>query len=367
MIVSFLGFAAIAALFFLTANLVGASSLPTIIRADPRKPPYRFLKITMRGRAKDTGLGNGLTVYRELFLSFFYGPQAGVCNPPANIQSQKISLVQGAAGYTAPVPGAVTVAAGVITAVATGTGGTGVMANPLVVVVDATGSGAVITPTIVAGVVTGYTVTAGGTGYTAPTVLVFGNGGFQNQVAAPLVQTVFAKDWINDGIYAQWIDSPNDIDLQVGLTGPGVVPAGGYLTPTGDGGVGALGQRLPLDNNVTVHKYTGEKGRSWSGKAWHPTCVPITFFTNDDMNAIGKAAWNQVKGCFYAPITDGQSTLYPVLISQSKSQLSVNPTVIASAPLILPGTDVVRGVSNPVVNYTIGESRRRKEKHGLTF
>lgn len=296
----------------LHAGLVGAAGLPTLTtyRRD-QKPQFQFLRVTMHGRSKDTGKGNGLTVYRNLQISFDYGPAPGVCNAPANSEGQKISLVQ--------------------------TAGTG----------------------------------------------------FQAQVANLLVANCFARDWINDGIYARWIDVPSDIDIQVGsATLPGIAPGGGgavagpgsggvipvgaggtvnYLAPTGDGGVGALGSRLPLDNCVTIHKYTGQRGRSWSGKAWHMSCVPITFFVGDDMSDAGIAAWQLLKVPLYSSITDGISTLYPILVSQRQSQPVVWPTQIAWTPMVQPGTDVVRNITNPIVNYTLGEARRRKEKHGLTF
>lgn len=272
------------------------------------RTPYSILRITMRGRCADTDGANGLVVFRDLFLSFFYGPGPNVdkCNPVPNTQSSKVSLVQTAAT------------------------------------------------------------------------------GFQAVVAGPLIANVFSRDWVNNGIFAQWIDSPDDLDLMVGSatlvgTAPGgggaaaaagsggVIPAGGYTTPTGDGGVGALGARLPLVNNVTVHKYTGMRGRSWGGKSWKPTCVPITFFLGDEMSAAGKAAWGPMKTPMYATITDGTVVMSPILVSARMSEFIVSPTVVTYAPLILPGLNPVTGITNPVINNVLGESRRRKEKHGLAF
>ncbi len=273
-------------------TLAQASVLPVRTRS-PIKPAYRFLRITMHGRAADTGLGNGLFVYRSLRITFDYGPAPGVC-VGGNAPAQKISLVTTAlTGFQAKV------------------------ATPII-------SGCFAT-----GVVLG--TNPGSTG------------------------------WINDGIFARWLDVPADLDLQVGT----LTPAGGYLAPTGDGGVS--GDRLPLVNDISVHKYTGQRGRSWAGKSWKMPCVPLTFASGDDVTTAAKTAWEAVKAGLYSPITDGTSTLYPILVSQRNSELEENPTVVSWAPLILPGTDPITGTANPLINYTIGTTRRRKEKHGLTF
>lgn len=391
--------------FVLGANLVGATTLPIrTIQRNPRVAPYKFLRIQMRGRSKDGGPGagvsiNGLTVYRDLYLTFDYGPgPSNACNPVQNQETQKISLVQGqlALGTAAVVtsPANITIAGGIITAIVTSAAGVGYnqLAPPLVMIFDTGGgSGAYATATVgPTGTITAINVLFGGSGYTAATTVTIvapGQQGFQGTVAGPLIASVFARDWINNGIFARWIDTISDKELMVGsatLVGPaplgggaaaapgsgGVVPAGGaggYITPTGDGGIGALGSRLPLDNNVTVQKYTGQRDRSWSGRPWHPCCVPTTFFVNDDMSVGGKAAWSAIKAAFMQPITDGQSVLYPISISQVNSRTQQNPTEIAWTPIIHPGWDPVRNVYDPIVNNTLGESRRRKEKHGLTF
>lgn len=380
-------------IFGCSARLV-SGSMPIRIQARADKAPYNILRITMHGRCKDTEGSSGLVVYRDLRLTFFYGPgpNQNTCNPTPNQQNQKISLVQGnpPSGSVTAVPGAVT-AAGPVTAVAVGVGGSGYDPNnpPWVYVYDT--AGGVTAPATVratvspAGVITGYAVVDGGGGYVGATsVAIVGppNAGFQARVAGPIIATVMARDWINDGIFAQWIDTPTDLDLMCGSatlvgggnlsTGPvagggGVVPAGGYTTPTGDGGIGALGDRLPLVDNVTWHKYTGIARRNFNGHSWRPTPVPVSFVTGDELNAVGKAAWNLVKTVPYQNISDGISTMVPIMVSASLSQLQVNPTTVWYAPLILPGTDPVRGITNPLVNNAIGESRRRKEKHALTF
>jgi len=358
------------------SNLVGAAQLPSkYVVQDITKPSYKFLRIRMKGRVKDTGAGNGLTVYHPMILTFDYGPapQAG-CNPVSNQQAQKVSLVQGngAIVQATVVAGGITIGGGGITGLVPATPGSGYspLTQPIVTITDsAGGSGATATAVVSSlGTITGFTITSAGTGYILPatvTVTVSGGGGFQDTVAAAILSCL-PTSYINDGIYARWLDTPVDLDLQVGSAAKlGVVPAGGFLTPTGDGLVAAA--RLPLDKCVTVQKYTGEKGRSWSGHSWHFGPVPVTFFTGDDMNAVGRAAWSAIKGNLYSPITDGLSTMVPIMVSASNSRLSINPVEIVYANLILPGKDEVRGIVNPIVNNTLGEMRRRKEKHGLTF
>lgn len=72
--------------------------------------------------------------------------------------------------------GAITIVAGVITAVAVAKGGTGYLVPPTVTLSSMTGTGAVITPVVANGQVTGFTVTAGGINYAADTAIAL-NGG----------------------------------------------------------------------------------------------------------------------------------------------------------------------------------------------
>jgi hypothetical protein len=82
-----------------------------------------------------------------------------------------IPLCGTASGGTLPVPGAVTVANGAVTAVALGTAGTIQTVAPIITYnpPDGQGTGAIIVPTYGSGIITGYTVVAGGSGYTTTT------------------------------------------------------------------------------------------------------------------------------------------------------------------------------------------------------
>jgi len=79
-----------------------------------------------------------------------------------------------AGGGSGALPGAVTVAAGAVTAVALGTAGTNYSTTTtrVLIVGDGTGANVEITGVGGGGDITGYTVTAGGTGYTSATAYV---------------------------------------------------------------------------------------------------------------------------------------------------------------------------------------------------
>lgn len=73
--------------------------------------------------------------------------------------------------------GAITVAGGIITAVAVAAGGQGYTKLPDLVLTATAGAGADIAPTIVAGKLSGFTVTAGGAGYVGPSIALSGGAG----------------------------------------------------------------------------------------------------------------------------------------------------------------------------------------------
>ena len=303
---------------------------PYFVQAKPNVPPYSILRIQLRGRCQDSDSANGLVQFHPLIYNFYY---ASRCNPQPHSQSQKISLVQGPGGGTTATA-TVTVAAGGLGVWTITNPGAGYdqFNPPWIYILDSAGVGtgavakATVSPTGTITAITNVSAgghTVGGVDYTGITAVISPPQarGFQGTVAGPLIWSVFGKAWINDGIYAQWIDTPSDMELMVGSAtllgggvrlaagdvgpiagGGGVIPAGGYLAPTGDGGVGlattlagATSLRLPLFNNVTIHKFTGLKGRNWTGKAWHPSVVPTAFFAGDDMTPIGKIMWNAMK------------------------------------------------------------------------
>jgi hypothetical protein len=136
----------------------------------------------------------------------------------------------------------------------------------------------------------------------------------------------------------------------------------GYNSPTGDGLV--TGNSLPLDNNVTVRRYTAVRGKSWRGNV-RPAPIAasqVASTDNDELSSAAAALWKLFAQAMYLPISDGESVLYPLLMSVTESQIVRSPTMIGYAPLVLPGVDPVNGVVNPLVDLALGESRRRKER-----
>lgn len=86
-----------------------------------------------------------------------------------------------------------TVASGAVTAINVGTGGTGYVTPPTVVITGA-GTGAAATATIVGGVITGITVTTPGTGYTTAPTISFTGGGAVAADGAKLFLVAFQQD-----------------------------------------------------------------------------------------------------------------------------------------------------------------------------
>jgi len=253
---------------------------------------------------------------------FYYGPAPGVCGGPNWNAAQKVNLVTFATG----VP-----AAGV--------------------------------PGVPSGVTTLY--------------------GFQSTVVNPAtadgLNAVLSAGALSAGIYARWIDQVSDADQQVGTLAPSLPQTSASIGngTTSGGGSGALTSRLPLDCHVTIRKYTGVRGHEWSRGRWKFAPVdegaasPPTYVQGDELTTAGAAIWALLKAKLYTPITDGTYTgtpaapvyncLYPILVSTKLSQLRRAPTEIAYANLILPGLNYITGVTNQILNKTLGEQRRRKE------
>jgi len=81
--------------------------------------------------------------------------------------------------------GAVTVVAGVITAIAAGLPGQGYQSASAteIIVTDSAGSGAVVTAVIQNGKITGFTVGAGGAGYVSPVITIQGGAGDESDIS----------------------------------------------------------------------------------------------------------------------------------------------------------------------------------------
>jgi hypothetical protein len=91
-------------------------------------------------------------------------------NPHIHLRQFSTRRTSSGAGF---LPGAVTIAAGAITAVAVAAGGANYSSSSQVrVLITGDGTGAAATATVAGGVVTGITITAGGAGYTTASVYV---------------------------------------------------------------------------------------------------------------------------------------------------------------------------------------------------
>ena len=213
--------------------------------------------------------------------------------------------------------------------------------------------------------------------------------GFQQTVVTTL-NACLNVGALSNGIFARWIDQISDADLQVGTFAPFLPTVATTLGSagnvgglfTGGGQIGSLATRMPLDNHVTMRKYTGVRGKEWSRGRWKFAPIDESHVSADELNATGLAKWNtgvdattgfNLKTALYLPITDGTTMagvancLYPILVSTKYSQLRKMPTRIAYAPLVLPGINYITQVKNQILNLTIGEQRRRKEKPDLVI
>jgi len=339
---------------------------------------YEVLGIQLRGRCKES---NG--VYRDLLQTYYYGPSSG-CNATPNGQGQKSTLVSFAGtGFQAVV------VTPMLAALNKGWINNGIWARWVDSPTDPWEMvGAFASP--------GVTPSGAGSGATITTLTVSGSGAILTFTAVPIaagsgyqVGDILLLGGAGTGGYFTVLTvSGTGGALTVGLT-PGITPVGGagyapavaatttnvssYNNPAGDGGVGSLTSRLPLDNNVTIRRYTAVRGKNWKGNV-RPAPIDVSHATDDQLNAAGQAAWKPLVGNanpavlgMYAPISDGDSTLVPILISATESQMIRNPTRIAYAPLVLPGIDPVTGGMNALIDLALGESKRRKEKKSVTF
>ena len=202
--------------------------------------------------------------------------------------------------------------------------------------------------------------------------------GFQKTVvtASPGLNALLNVAALPNGIFAKWIDVPTDLDQQCGTCAPTTIPptsatlgAGG----TTGGDIGSLGTRLPLDNHVTVRKFTGIAGKEWSRGRWKFTPIDDSDTLGDELDVAAQILWAAFQPQLYKPITDGSTTngvpnlLYPILVSTKLSQVRVFPTKICYAPLVAPIANYVTQTTPAMINATIGEQTRRKEKPSVVF
>ncbi len=342
---------------------------------DTPTDPWQNQGIVGSPGASPSGQGTGLTIN-----TIAVGPQGQVLTGGANTPT----IGAGGTGYSvgdtvllqqAPVIGGTpavfrvtAVAAGVVTGIALISGGTGYVAQALALT---GGNDATITITALSSTGGLVTVTAApvvaGTGYVVGDVLAIDGPGVGGLVK---VTAASALTGTGGGAIATVV-------LLLPGVGYGPLPLVGqgttmdnswsYTNPQGDGYVGGSGllgsiaTRLPLDNNVTLRRTTLVRGKSWRGNI-RPTPIDESHSTDDQLNAVGQAAWSVMKQAMYSPISDGETVLYPLLVSVTESQMVRNPTMIGYATLMLPGVDPASGVLNPVIDLALGESRRRKER-----
>lgn len=333
---------------------------------------YEVLGIQERGRVLES---NG--VYRDLLRTYYYGPSSS-CSATPNGQGQKKTLV------TTPATGfQAVVTTPMIAALNKGWINGGIWAKWMDSPTDPweqvslTGPGA---RPATSGAGLTVDITANGDGAVTAAVL---NAVGAAYPASTYVTVVVSTGGVNCIIGGMTDGAGTFTGATFAVVNPGTGYATGaatatqqpssYLFPTGDGAVGSLSSRLPLDNNVTIRRYTQVRGKNWKGNL-RPTPIDKTHATDDQLNLVGQAAWKPLVGIaipavlgMYASISDGDSTLVPILISPSESQMIRYPTRIAYAPMQLPGLDPVTGQVNPLIDLALGESKRRKERKSVTF
>lgn len=354
---------------------------------------YQFLQYQVRGRVLQADLLPNMK-YRDLIINLFYGPQTG-CDSTPNSPGQKNSLFSKTHAEIVADPDADFVTADVTNLGTVDLSGfqqtfmvpllaalnkrwvnngvfgrwfddvtdpfqsVGALLSAGVTPAGGLGTGLTISTTAVAGALTAAGVTAGGTLYSPGDIvgpITGGTGGYLR------VDTVSAGGVVTG------------LSVVPGNGGTGYTTAAGplattaafsYSNPTGDGAIGTFDTSLPLDNNVTIRRYTALRGKNWRGNI-RPAPIDEIHSDMDQLVDPIPAVWNAMKAAMYSPISDGASLLWPLLISATDSQLVRNPTRIAYAPLVLPGVDPVTGNVNAVIDLALGESKRRKERKTTT-
>jgi len=318
-------------------------------------------------------------------LSFYYGPQTG-CDTTPNSPGQKSGLitataaqvlaagqgpiaVAGLPGLIQPAGFASTVMTPLLAAISDGWVNNGIQSRWVDTPTDpwqlqgtpqvpgaspkGTPAGLTIGYTAVAGVVTAAIVTVGGADYNVGDLITFtgaGSGAVLQVATCEAEGIAVTLSVVNGGL---------------GYTtaaGPIATVSYSYMSPAGDGLEG--GDRLPLDNNVTVRRFTDVRGKSWKGNV-RPCPIAVSQLDatdNDQLNPAAVTLWKAFATAMHTPISDGESLLYPLLISVTESQMIRTPTLIGYAPLVLPGLNPVTGVQNSLLNLALGESRRRRER-----
>lgn len=379
-------------ILFMAVAVVGLILIAGAVPQMTTGAKYQFLEYQVRGRVLQADEQPNVK-WRDIILNLFYGPRTG-CDSEPNSPGQKGSLATATAaevlaagqgpievpnlGSVQPAGFMATFMTPLLSAISVGWVNNGIygrwfdtptdpfqsvgtFGDPGVAPAGGGGAGATITTLTVdgGGAILTYTAVpvAGGTGYNVGDIVTLGGAG--TGALFRIMSTTTPTSGIADLV-------------SLVAPGTGYAPAVAaattatfsYQNPDGDGAVG--GDRLPLDNNATIRRYTAIRGKSWRGNI-RPAPIAESQTLADQFTPAAQALWKAVANGMYTPISDGESILYPLLISATESQLIRTPTRVAYAPLVLPGIDPVTGSLNAVVDLALGESKRRKERKSVTF
>jgi len=141
-----------------------------------------------------------------------------------------------------------------------------------------------------------------------------------------------------DDVSAKYLDNPLNIPTISVIGAPGSIAT----------------DRAASFTAGTIQKLTTVPSRNFRG-AMHIGALPEAFTTTDHLNATGIAAYTSLDadltGLVTSGVSDGAAVAYPIIISQTLSDLFASPAVFTYAP-----------ITSFFTNTRIGTMRRRKER-----
>lgn len=148
---------------------------------------------------------------------------------------------------------------------------------------------------------------------TLPTLSAVANA-VTADIATPMLG-VLHQDYTWSYTKARWMD---DIEVAYAL-GTDTIGSGTITTA-----------RLPSDVTVRIQLHTNTRGKNFKGgKSYRPLAEDQV--TADALTAPALAAFNAFGAAVIgAPVPSGQ-TMYPIIVSRSRSQLQTNPTTIIAS------------------------------------
>lgn len=173
-----------------------------------------------------------------------------------------------------------------------------------------------------------------------------GGTGFWDVCGASILACLNSR-FARGKLWAKWISDAYD-PFKIVVPGPLV------------GTVGLITASLPLEVACGVQKKSNISGRSWNS-ANHYSPLDITFAGDvanplEELSPAGLAAFQAMRDLPNKPITDGQgNTLIPVIVSQTHSQMRINPTIIRYAEM-----DQANG--SQLIDLNLGTLRRRQDR-----